>query len=116
MILEELRRRAAADPQSIILPEGEDPRTIEAAAICARDRIAKITIIGNEDKIRELATQIGSNLNGIDILDHLKSHHDHARMAELYHQIRRSKGTRLEEAEQAVRDPLYYANLLVREG
>src|SRR5947199_10554056 len=37
-------------------------------------------------------------------------------MAMLYHQLRRSKGVTLEEAEQTVRDPLYYGNLLVREG
>jgi phosphate acetyltransferase len=37
-------------------------------------------------------------------------------MAELYHQLRRSRGTTLEEAEQTVKDPLYYGNLLVREG
>lgn len=116
MILEEIRQRAAADPQHIILPEGDDIRTIEAAAVCARDRIAKITVIGNEENVRELATQAGVNLNGVDVLDHRAPHHDLGKMAELYHQLRRSKGVRLEEAEQAVKDPLYYANLLVREG
>jgi hypothetical protein len=38
MILQKIRERAAADPQHIILPEGEDVRTINAAAMCARDR------------------------------------------------------------------------------
>lgn len=116
MILEQLRRRAAADPQHIILPEGDDARTIEAAAICARDVVAKITVIGNEEKVRELASQAGANLNGVAILDHRKSHHDFGKMAELYHQMRRAKGVTLEEAEQTVKDPLYYANLMVREG
>ena len=116
MILQQIRQRAAADLQHIILPEGDDPRTIEAAAACAREGIAKITVIGNEAKVRDLAAQTGANLNGIDVLDHRASHHDLGRMATLYHQLRRSKGTTLEEAEQAVKDPLYYANLLVREG
>lgn len=116
MILDQIRQRAASDIQHIILPEGEDIRTVEAAAICSRDRVARITIIGNEEKVHALAAQAGANLNGVEILDHLKSHHDHGKMAELYHQLRRSKGTTLEEAEQAVKDPLYYGNLLVREG
>ena len=47
MILQQIRERAAADLQHIILPEGEDIRTIEAAAICARDGVARITIIGS---------------------------------------------------------------------
>ena len=116
MILQRIRERAAADLQHIILPEGEDPRTVEAAAMCAHDSIAKVTIIGNEEKIRAAASQTGANLNGVDILDHRASHHEHGKIAELYHQMRRSKGTTLEEAEQAVKDPLYYGNLLVRQG
>jgi len=116
MILQKIRQRAADDIQHIVLPEGEDPRTVEAAAICARDGIAKITIIGNEEKVRGLAAQSGSNLNGVSILDHRQDHHEFGKMAELYHQVRRSKGVTLEEAEQAVKDPLYYGNLLVRLG
>ena len=116
MILQRIRERAAADPQHIILPEGDDPRTIEAAAICARDGVARITVVGKEEKVRDLAAQTAANLNGVAILDHRRSHHDFGNMAELYHQLRRAKGTTLEEAEQTIKDPLYYANLLVREG
>ena len=115
MILNKIRERAAADIQHIILPEGEDIRTIQAAAICARDRIAKITILGNEEKIRSLASGAGANLNGVDILDHRKSP-DFGKLATLYHQMRRAKGVTLEEAEQTVKDPLYFGNLMVREG
>ena len=115
MILQRIRERAAADIQHIILPEGEDIRTIEAAAICSRDSIAKITLIGSESVIREQAAKAGANLNGVDIIDH-KTSPDRAKFANLYHQLRRAKGTTLEEAEQAVRDPLYFGNLLVREG
>jgi phosphate acetyltransferase len=115
MILQKIRQRAAADQQHIILPEGDDVRTIEAAAICAREHIAKITIIGNGEKVRDLASGAGANLNGVEILDH-RSSSDFGKLASLYHQMRRSKGVTLEEAEQAVKDPLYFGNLLVREG
>ena len=116
MILQKIRQRAAADIQHIILPEGEDIRTVQAAEVCSRDRIAKITLIGGEEKVRELAREAGTNLNGVELLDHRKSHHELGKMAQLYHQLRRAKGTTLEEAEQAVKDPLYFGNLLVREG
>lgn len=115
MILEKIRQRAAADVQHIILPEGEDVRTVEAAAICASQGIAKITLLGSEEKIRELASGAGANLNGVEILDHRKSA-DFGKLATLYHQMRRAKGVTLEEAEQTVKDPLYYGNLMVREG
>ena len=115
MILQNLRTRAAADPQHVILPEGEDPRTLQAAEICMRDNVAKISIIGSEEKIRALASESGANLNGIEIIDHRKSP-DFARIATLYYELRRAKGVTLEESEQTVKDPLYYGNLLVREG
>ena len=107
MILEQIRQRAAADPQHIILPEGEDPRTLKAAEICVRERVAKITLIGSEEKTRQLAAESGANLNGVTILDHRKSA-DFGKMATLYYELRRAKGTTLEEAEQAVKDPLYF--------
>ena len=115
MILNKIRERAAADPQHIILPEGEDIRTVQAAAICAAGRIAKITIVGDEEKVRALAAAAGANLNGVDILNHRKSP-DFGKFATFYHQMRRAKGVTLEEAEQTVKDPLYFGNLMVREG
>src|SRR5687768_7430961 len=115
MILQQIRTRAAADPQHIILPEGEDIRTLQAAEICSRERIAKITVIGDEKKVRELAGAAGVNLNGVEVLDHRKSA-DFGKTATFYHELRRAKGVTLEEAEQTVKDPLYFGNLLVRLG
>lgn len=115
MILEQIRQKAAANLQHIVLPEGEDVRTVQAAAMCARDKLAKITLLGNEEKIRELARETNSNLNGVEILDHKKSS-DFGKIAQFYHELRRAKGVTLEEAEQTVKDPLYYGNLLVKLG
>jgi phosphate acetyltransferase len=54
-------------------------------------------------------------LNGVEILDHRKSN-DFGRVAHFYHELRRAKGVTLEEAEQTVKDPLYFGNLLVKLG
>src|SRR5690606_19277505 len=115
MILEQIRQRAAADPQHIILPEGEDVRTLQAAEKIAANRIARITLLGNEERLRVLSAEAGVNLNGVEIIDHLKSP-DIGNFASLYHELRRSKGVKLEEAEQTIRDPLYFGNMLVRAG
>ncbi len=115
MILHKIRQRACENLQHIILPEGEDIRTIQAAEMCAKDKIAKITIVGDEEKIRELAKQASVNLNGVELLDHRKSS-DFGKLARYYHELRRAKGVTLEEAEETVKDPLYFANLLVKLG
>lgn len=114
-ILERIRSRAAADPQQIVLPEGEDPRTVVAASMVARDRLARVTVLGDEEKVRGLARETGADIGGVDVLDHLRAP-DFDKTAALYHELRRSKGLMPDEARIAVRDPLYYGNLLVRSG
>ncbi len=115
MILERIRRRAAADPQHIILPEGEDPRTVVAAAACARDRVARVTVLGSEEKIRQAARDADADLSGVEIIDHRRAP-DFDQTAALLHELRRAKGMMPDEARIAVQDPLYYGNLLVRQG
>ncbi len=115
MILQKIRQRAASDIQHIILPEGEDVRTIKAAEICARDKIARITVLGDEQKIRGAASAENVNLNGVEVLDHRRSA-EFGKIAEFYHELRRAKGVTLEEAEETVKDPLYFGNLLVKLG
>jgi phosphate acetyltransferase len=114
-ILERIRQRAAADPQHIVLPEGEDPRTVVAASICARDRVARVTLLGAEEKIREAARDAGADLSGVHVIDHRRAA-DFDKVAAFYHELRRAKGLMPDEARIAVRDPLYYGNLLVRLG
>jgi phosphate acetyltransferase len=115
MILERLRQRAAANPQHIVLPEGDDPRTVIAAALCAQQKIARITLLGNEEKIRAAAQSAGADLGGVQVMDHRKSP-DFEKMSDFYHELRRAKGMMPDEARIALADPLYYGNLLVRMG
>ncbi len=114
-ILERIRQRAAADPQHVVLPEGEDPRTVVAASICARERLARVTVLGSEEKIRASARESGADLGGVEIIEHTRAP-DFEKMAALYHELRRAKGMMPDEARFAMRDPLYYGNLLVRMG
>jgi phosphate acetyltransferase len=114
-ILERIRRRAAADPQRVVLPEGEDPRTVAAASICAREKLARVTLLGDEEKIRAAAKDADADLGGVEIVDHKRAP-DFDKIAALYHELRRAKGMMPDEARAVVRDPLYYGNLLVRQG
>jgi phosphate acetyltransferase len=114
-ILEQIRQRAAADPQHIILPEGEDPRTVLAASMIARQRLARVTLLGSEEKIRASAQSAGADLGGVNIIDHTRAA-DFDKMASFYHELRKAKGMMADEARVAVRDPLFYGNLLVRMG
>ncbi len=114
-ILERIRQRAAAKPQHIVLPEGNEPRTVIAAAICARNRLARITLLGDEATIRETAQREGVDLGSVEVIDHRRAA-DFEKMAALFHEMRRAKGLMADEARTLLTDPLYYGNLMVRLG
>lgn len=66
-----LTKKAQCAHKSIVLPEGEEPRTIKAAAYCAQHGIAHCLLLGKPDVIRKTAQQRGISLetDGIEILD-----------------------------------------------
>jgi phosphate acetyltransferase len=114
-VLARIRGRAAADPRHIVLAEGEDDRTIRAASLAVAERIARITLIGREDVIRDKANALGYALTGVTIVDHRRSP-EIERFAARYCEIRRAKGVTADEARKQMGDPLYFGNMMVREG
>jgi phosphate acetyltransferase len=114
-ILERIRQRAASRPQHIVLPEGNDPRTVVAAAICSNQRLAQITLLGDEQEIGATARDRSLDLSAVSIVDHRRAA-DFEKMAALFHELRKAKGLMADEARMLVSDPLYYGNLMVRLG
>ena len=114
-ILERIRQRAASRPQHIVLPEGNDPRTVVAAAEATSQRIAHITLLGDEETIRATARDKSVDLAGVALIDHRRAA-DFDKMVALFHDLRKAKGLMADEARTLVSDPLYYGNLMVRSG
>ena len=114
-ILDQIRQRAGSQPQHIVLPEGEDPRTVVAASLATAQKLARITVLGDEQKVRDGARQAGVDLGGVELIDHVRAN-DFEKMVSMLYDARRAKGMTLDEARTALRDPLYYGNLLVRSG
>jgi phosphate acetyltransferase len=112
--LERIRARAAATPKHIVLPEGEDERTIRAASLCVESRLAQITMIGSEETIRTKASSLGVALTGVSILDHRQSA-DREEYAARYYELRRAKGVTIDEARRQMDDPLYFGNMMVKQ-
>jgi len=113
--LERIRAEAASAPKHIVLPEGEDDRTVQAAALTVRERLARLTLIGREEVIREKASKLGAILTGVSILDHRRSP-ERDKYAARYFEARRAKGITQDEARLQMDDPLYFGNMMVREG
>ncbi len=114
-IIEKLKNRARAYPQHIVLPEGEDPRVIQAAARIVAEGYAKLTLLGRANLIQSAAEKQEKKLAGAQILDPATSPRLDA-YAQIYFERRRARGTTFDEARQIAAKPLYFASLMVAAG
>jgi len=118
-LLAKLKSRARAYPQHLVLPEGEDPRVVAAAARLAAEGIAKITLLGRVAAIQAAARDAGgdasAHLAKVAIVDPAASAHVD-RYAQIYLERRKARGSTMEEAQAAARKPLYFAALMVAAG
>ncbi len=106
--LVERARRAA---KTIVLPEGNEPRTIKAASICAMRGIARCTLLGNREEIERIARGQGVELGeGVEIFDpeNIRSHYV-ARLTAL----RRHKGMTEIIAEEQLKDNVVLATMML---
>ncbi len=114
-ILATIRQQAAAPLQHIVLPEGGDDRTLIAAAKVTEQRLARVTVLGDEAHCRARAEALGVSLTNVALLDHRRSADLERYTQELY-ELRRAKGVTLDEVAKQILDPLYFGNLMVRAG
>lgn len=114
-ILDRLYYRAQEQPKHIVLPEGGDDRTLLAAASLVAKRLTQVTLIGAPDNLNRRAEGLGIRLDGCQMMDH-RSHPELDACRQEYFRLRRHKGLTEAEAEKALQDPLYFANMLVRRG
>ena len=115
-LLERIRAKAKSDPQRLVLPEGEEERTLRAAAQIAQEGIAKVTVIGNPDTIAHHAEKFGiTNLGDLTIVDP-HNNPNKEKYVELMLKLRTSKGLTREEAEKLIVNPLYLGVLMIKAG
>ncbi|MDH5452757.1 MAG: phosphate acetyltransferase [Paracoccaceae bacterium] len=114
--LRDINSRASALGKTIVLSEGEDRRIVEAAVRARQEGIARIILVGDEDKVRALMGQQNADgLDGITIMDPRTSPHGE-RLAHDYFKMRQHKGVTPEKAAAALAEPLVFSAMLVRAG
>ena len=109
--LDTMLARAKADKQTIVLPEGDDPRTLEAAESILAQDVANLIILGNVEAIKES----GRKLDGATLIDPQDSDL-HDELANTLYELRKHKGMTLEKAAEQVRDELFFGVLMVKTG
>ena len=91
-LLEEIKKRAQKNPQHIVLPEGNEPRTLEAANNVLRDKVARLTLIGNPDEIMKMAGEKGFSHITRDIIIDPENNPKENKYANILYELRKAKG------------------------
>ena len=107
----QLTRAAREANRKIVLPEGEEPRTIAAAIACTNRNIAKCVLLGKPDEVRRIATA-----QGLHLPDSLEIH-DPTEIAERYLEPllerRRHKGLTVKRAREELEDTVVLGTMML---
>lgn len=110
-----LQKKAQEKATRIVLPEGDDDRILEAAAAVLKEGVCELIILGVKDTVLGRAKELGLDLTGAEIVDHLtdpRAENFAAQFAEL----RKKKGVTIEQARETMKDVSYFGTMLVHTG
>jgi len=111
--LDRIKERAMMDKKTIVLAEGEEIRSIEAAAKVLKEGIANIILLGDEKVIAEKAA--GLDISAAQIINPVNSDKYQA-FAEQFCEMRKAKGMTMDKALETLKNTLYFGCMLVKNG
>ena len=115
-LFDRLTKTAQENKQRIVLAEGTEPRTLTAADMIIRDGIADIILIGKPEEVKAKAAELSlSNIGKATIIDPTDTAFTE-KYAQLFYELRKSKGITMEDARKTVLNPLYLGCLLIKNG
>ncbi len=102
-----IKEKARADKKTIVLPESEDRRVLEATATILKEGLANVVLIGNEEQIKKDAADL--DIAGAIIVDPATSDKTQAYIDKLV-ELRQKKGMTQEQAREIMLNQrTYYA-------
>lgn len=112
-LMKKIWTAAQADKKKIVLPEGNEERNIAAAQKINELGLAYPILVGNKSEIDSKAKELSVDLSGIEIIDPDESA-NLDKYIEAFYELRKNKGMTMEKADKIVRDPLYFATMMVK--
>ncbi|MDL2317647.1 phosphate acetyltransferase [Eubacteriales bacterium OttesenSCG-928-A19] len=114
--MDQIRAKAKETLRHIVLAEGTEDRTVQAAAQIVQQGLAKITLVGPAAEVQAKAVEYGVDLTGVGIADPATDPRTAAYAEKLYG-YRKAKGMTPEEAKALVTEnTLYFSTMMVKEG
>lgn len=112
-ILDVIKEKARAKYRRVVLPEGHEPRVIAAAKMIVEQKIASVTILGDKDTIARHAREYALELDKVQVIDPQKSELLPS-FAQEFCELRKSKGITEAQAEETMKNILFFGAMLVR--
>ncbi|MFH1784460.1 MAG: phosphate acetyltransferase [bacterium] len=114
-LIKNIKEKAKKNNRTIILPEGGDERVIKASELITKEGIARVVLLGDEERIRKRAGETGVSLEGVDLMSP-KGSDKFPSYAKAFYALRKSKGITSDQAREIMEDPLYFGCMMLREG
>jgi phosphate acetyltransferase len=110
-------QKARAQKRHIVLPEGNDRRIIQAAAEVLQREICEITILGDEDEVRRLASELQVSIESARLINpETASAKTLDGYADTLYELRKHKSVTPAMARDLMVDPVHYATMMVYTG
>ncbi len=107
--------QAKSQPKRIVFPEGEAEKIIRAAKVLVEEGICTPILLGNRDSLRRLLEQHEVPADSVELVEP-EAHPRFEEYARKLHELRWRKGVTLEDARKLLRTPVYFGNMMVKEG
>lgn len=113
--IEKIKEKAKQEIKTIVLPEGNDIRTLKAASMVLNDNYANLIILGEESQIKEMAKENNLDISKAKIINPIESANYKTYVHDFY-ELRKAKGMTLEKAEEMMKDETYFGMMMVKES
>ena len=111
--IDDIKNRAKASIKTIVLPEASDKRIVEAAAIALKEEYANIILVGDEEKINQVAKEGNFDISKATIINP-KTSEKREEYANALYELRKEKGMTIEKAQELVLDEVYFGMMMVK--
>jgi phosphate acetyltransferase len=113
--ISDIQQKSKQLRKTIVLPDALDPRAIKAARVIVDKELASVILVGDESQIRSKAETESVSLQGVRIVDPMKSD-KLSDFSHIYFNLRKAKGIQFTEAQEVMKKPLFFGAMMVREG
>jgi phosphate acetyltransferase len=111
--LSRIKEKARAKKRHVVLPEGTEPRMIQATRKILSEGIGSVTLLGDTADIQNKAKDLGLNLGKVELINPEHSEDFNTYVADLM-ELRKAKGITEEQATRLISNPLYFGAMMVR--